>query len=287
MLAAIVLIAVGEGWWWRERVEAGRRAEEKLARLRDEEKTLAAATAADFDAMADLADARAELAVLNLRVADRLERGEVPRQRAEAYFDLATFAARMRTAAAQHGVELAPDEHFGFAEYAGKGPAPALIDAVFLDRLRVEYLLRTLFASRPSRLVSVQRERVETEGAERQRGADDTFEFASTRSVRVPGLLAGRAFKLTFIAGTASVRALLDGFTVSDQPITVRSVEAARIDGAEIRSLANGHSEEPRLLVAGGDSRFTVTVEWVAAERPLAFAEETTADSRGQSERSA
>lgn len=286
VLATIVLIAVGEGWCWRERSEAGRRMEEKLARLTDEEKTLTAAIAADSDAAANLGDARAELGALHLRIANNLEHGEVPRQRAEAYFDLAAFTERMRVAAAQHEVGLAPDERFGFAEYASKGPAPALIEAVFHDRQRVEYLLRTLFASRPSRLVNVQRERMEIEGVEQERATGEAFEFASSRSVRVPGSVAGRAFKLTFIAGTATVRTLLDRFMESDQPIVVRSVEAARIDGVEVTRPALAKDEEPVLLVAGVESRFTVMVEWLAAEGPLPFTAEVGRISRAEGERS-
>jgi hypothetical protein len=227
---------------------------------------------------ADLADCQRQLAALQAeltddgRLADESERVPAPSQRSGAFFDIATFVERMRDLAQRNGVQLKPDERFGFSAYAHEAPESASIPGVFQERIMVQHLMETLIAAHPHELLFVQRERrtpgqpsaSNTAGVAPRRMAGpaaDHFEMDPRISLRVRGAVETRAFRLSFTGHTAVLREWLNRLADSDLPALVRLVEVAPVE-----TTAGGFATaEPGAVppVPRRMSRFTVTVEWI------------------------
>jgi hypothetical protein len=195
----------------------------------------------------------------------------VPVERADAYFDIASFVERMRGHAQIHGVELKPDERFGFADYAHAGPASEEIGVVFSERLAMETLLIALFEARPRQLIAVQRER-RTGGVARARALEsansatvraDYFDWDARASVRRAGTIDARALRISFVSQTGSLRALLNGLIEFESPLIVRAVEVAPATAFVVNKSTDLELKEATPLVPRSYSRFTVTVELV------------------------
>ena len=236
---------------------------------------------------------------LNARGAASGALGEMPPSltSTDIFFDLAALAERMRTEANQKGVKTRMDERFGFSAYARQGPESELIPVVFRQCRVMQYLAEALIEARPDRLLGLQREdplRLTETGKPgataipRPRAgqattpsaagpyASDLFVIDSRVSARVPRQVTTMAFRLTFIAQTATLRAFLNKIAGSDLPMLVRALEVepvAPLDGSALAdnrrlprpdslALSVDTGDEPRSVVPRVLSKFSVTIEY-------------------------
>ncbi|MFI5355936.1 MAG: hypothetical protein ACHQ4G_01235 [Opitutales bacterium] len=207
--------------------------------------------------------------------AHELRNTKLPAERTDAYFDLAAYQERMRAAAESGQVACVPDEQFGFAKYRNGGPEKESIPAVFRQRQVLQYLLETLFAAKPERLVQVRRSAPDASGpADRASGPVDRefLRLPEYRSVAVPGRIATTAFQITFVGETAVLRHWLNRLGEFELPVVVRGVEAAAAAaGAEgtagfkpAGTVLMGPGGAPSAaLVRREPITFTVTLEYV------------------------
>lgn len=245
-------------------------------------------------------------------VANRIAAAAVPASSTDAYFDIAGFVERIRTAANEASIRLDEKNRLGFATYANTGPDRELIAPVFSQRQHIEFLLDALIKSAPVEILSVQRERPYTadqvrqiqEAARNGRPAPvfgpanennvDYFAIDSRTTARVPNFVNASAYRISFRGNTLALRALLNELALFQLPVVVRSVEvapaAAGAGGATVQaapapatlssifgvpaaaSTAAAKAAE-KPLVDQNDSRFTVTVEFVSLVDKNAAAE--------------
>jgi hypothetical protein len=159
----------------------------------------------------------------------------VPPSRTDAYFNLATFVERTRQLADQAGVEIGPEERFGFGAYANEGPDSEYIEAIFKQRRIAEVLLEALFSAKPERLNGISRD--DWERAPDEPGGvrpvtrpgsnkvSETFVIDPQVTARVSDVVRTYAFRLEFVGQTASLRTFMNLVAGSDLPLVVRSVE--------------------------------------------------------------
>jgi len=195
-----------------------------------------------------------------------------PIERADGYFDIASFIERMRESAERRGVTVDQQERFGFSEYAHNGPEVADLPRVYRERCATESLLLQLFETQPHRLLAVQRERRTAADAslnkpERDRGdpaGRDYFDWDPRESVRLPNAVNTFAIRVSFVSQTLSLRLLLNQLAASELPFVVRNVEVAPAERAQV-SLSAGQIDPAGIapLVGRSLSRFTVTVELI------------------------
>ncbi len=230
--------------------------------------------------------------------AAKLAAVSVPASSTDAYFDIANYVERVRASAQQAGIRLPAENRLGFALYASTGPDRDLIEPVFRQRQYADYLMDVLIAARPREILSLQRERPLT-AAQRQQAAaahasgqaapalppaegNDFFNIDARVSARVPGFVDTSSFRLAFVGTTASLRSLLNELARFELPVVVRSVEVEPLGGtagsragqpapsASPFGLFGGDSaeaaakEEEKPIVEQTDSRFVVTVEFIA-----------------------
>ena len=183
----------------------------------------------------------------------------LPATSADAYFELAGFVERMRAQAAARGIELRPAERFGFSNYEHEGPAPELVARVHGQCQRIERLLMLLFASRPSRLLAVRREKPDSAAAHSE---EDFFSRVPALSMGEPGSGDTEAFRLEFVGHTSCLRELLHALAACAPVIVVRNVSVAplREDRSRSAVLARG-ARSVATLVEPAWSKFAVTVE--------------------------
>jgi hypothetical protein len=275
------LLGLGEIGWLAAQVRAADRATRQLQLRRREANALVASapppTAANAALIeSGLAAARRTRDALRAGLAGPPENADSrpPSTRpADAYFELAGYVERMRAHAQRAGVRLEAGEHFGFSDYARSGPGPDSIMAVHRERLAAERLLETLFAARPSRLLSVQREapplaEVASGARSDGNGSLDTFDFPAWLTVRVPGLVNATGFRISFTGTTAVLRDWLNRLVASEATFVVRSVEVDRAQDPEEAALPSADSSRP--WVRHADSRFTVTLEQIELAPPPA-----------------
>jgi hypothetical protein len=234
-------------------------------------------------------------------IATTMAAAMVPASPTDAYFDIANFVERIRTAATEATVKIDEKNRLGFFTYVNTGPERDLIAPVFNQRQHIEYLLRALVAARPAEIVSVQRERPLTPAQQRQideahasgqptpqlfTGGDnnvDYFSIDSRTSARVPGFVNASAYRLTFRGNTLALRALLNELARFELPVVVRSVEVSPLAAGSApvaaaapqqNTLASIFGNAPasatpakpveKPIVEQTDSRFSVTVEFVS-----------------------
>lgn len=205
--------------------------------------------------------------------AERFAAENIPRERTDAYFDLVGFVERLRSLAGRQGVEIEPEEYFGFSDYSKEGPEPPLMGKIFRQRHILEEVLRRLLLSNPARLISV----------ERSGGADKAeWREQSRLSLAVENLVETDFVRIQFTGETASLRSWLnrlaehDGHPI-DLPISVRSVEVQPMRTNERRpnTRVSGNSlvltnELPKVtpLVERRLSEFTVVLEMLEIVDP-------------------
>ncbi len=233
-------------------------------------------------------------------VATRMAAAQVPATPTDAYFDIANFVERIRTAATEAEVKIDEKNRLGFFTYVNTGPERDLISSVFTQRQHIEYLLGALVKARPAEIISVQRERPLTAAQQRQiaeshaagmpppqlfTGGEnnvDYFTIDSRTSARVTNFVNASAYRLTFRGNTLALRALLNELARFELPVVVRSVEVSPLTTgtgsaapAPVRqnSLASIFGGSPdagpaqpveKPIVEQTDSRFAVTVEFVS-----------------------
>jgi len=306
-IMAVLLAGIGvEAWWLRSIRNRERQLEQEIGvRITEIERlhrqrpapneANLRAVRRDFNANARVLATM--LQVLNVTGPEDLEyfAGE-PQTRTDAFFDIATFIDRMRTAALEAGISMREDERFGFAEYIHEGPEPELIRPVYRQRRIVEYLLGKLFEAHPKQVISVQREDprslLHMGAADSPDGAppppkvgdrsgpvhDDYFVIDPQVSARTPNYVDTMAFRLVFSGQTSALRGFLNALAAPEIPLVVRSVEVEPNRDAEQRELSQrrrgprdrrGIAESGAVagdlptipIVAENISRFTVTVE--------------------------
>ena len=280
-LAALTVEAglLHRGWHQLVRVRAG------LAQKKEERATLVRQSPAlnrenELAVQVDLARARPALAelctILQGEEGDELWAAP-PGRSTTAYFDLAAFVEKMRTAAAQAEVKIKPDERFGFSSYANEGPAEGLLPAVFRQRVAAEYIVRALLESRPRTLLGVQRQLPVTVIPHKSSAAktvagkpEDYFDAAGLIPLRVAGRLEGDAFRLEFTGQTPALREFLSTLAAFKLPVVVRSVEVEPLN-AELPAIASATPLAvgvPVPLIAQNFSKFTVVVEMIRLIEP-------------------
>jgi hypothetical protein len=190
-------------------------------------------------------------------------------QRADVFFEVASFVERMRAQAERCGIELKPQEQFGFGDYASASPDIAGSAAILRERMAVEVVLKALFEAHPRELVAVQREGRVTGGngsSHRQppnsvSARADYFEWDLRGSVRVPESINTLAFRVVFIGQTMALRMFLNALGSHELPLLVREVEVAPMPGSASARRGRVDFGQTTALIPQLFSRFTVTVE--------------------------
>ncbi len=285
-LVTLSLVVLAEAWSLQASYAAWRSARRQLDQARREMRAMnglrpvpTAENAALIEE--DLADNRHRLAALQAELAgdgpaaDEWEDALVPLQRSGAFFDIAAFVEKLRDLAEHNGVRLKPDERFSFSAYANEAPESGRISAVFHERMIVQHLLETLIAAHPHEVLLVQRERARQAlgkpasagalaappGRLGGAGAGDYFEMDPRFSLRVPGAVETRAFRVSFTGYTPALREWLNWLADSELPLLVRMVEVAPSEAAAKGVVATADGTGP--LIPRRMSRFVVTVEWI------------------------
>lgn len=307
LLGVCALVGLGECWCIYERFAAARSAAVTLEQKKNELHAMAdllpvptRVVAAAVEA--DLAHGQRTLAAMEAELkgrgpaAERLRVAHPPAARTDAYFDLATFVERTRVLAKKQQVDLKPDAmRFGFSTYANEGPETERIAAVFQQRLVAQYLLEALLETRPTALLSVQRERVLTKAEREARDAavqaakeaaavgqpvgpvmdgsfastpdgPDFFAIDPRASARVPGALDTLAFRFAFTGHTAVLRAFLNKLATFELPVLVREVEVLPASADDVASSA---VEETAAATEPAPASIVLTTE-LPAPRPVA-----------------
>lgn len=306
-LVAIIVVAIGVEAWFvfairrQERV-LEKQLNQKIAEIERLQRQRPGPTDENLRRVRDDFAQNAEVIATmmrSLRVAgpDELEyfKTDEPKDSTDAYFKIVAFVDAMRSNYVAAGILTRPDERFGFASYAEKGPESELVVPVYRQQRIVEYLLNALLAARPRALVSVQREdpsvRLSAQGqpaatpppAARPAGAfsggagraesaavSDYFVIDPQVSARTPGYVDTMAVRITFTGQTNCLRGFMNALTVPEIPLVVRSVEVEPVGGdpsagSQHRSpdrTADGQAPPVDLaIVADNESRFIVTVE--------------------------
>ncbi len=196
---------------------------------------------------------------------------------------------------------------FGFSEYSGVPPRPELVKDLYEQRKIIDFLVKELFKTGPSKLVSVSRgpvkgevtPRPSSEGAlRRERGMavgtetssrssraailpKDVFEIPEQISARVPGVVDTIPIQIVFEGRTPSLRKFLNQIVASKLPIVVRNVEARSIVGQSRAGSATRTSTSRRT----GREMATTTKEDAASSEAIVIPEgfnEVIADNRSE-----
>jgi hypothetical protein len=277
-VAVLVIMIAAEGVWLCREYQTARRAQAALNQKLQEREWLAAQTPAlgeenEEAISADLERARQALADAKAG----LRRGETgrwvepaPAQTLEAYFNIASFVERSRTAANAAQVVLRPDERFGFAAFAHEGPAVELLPLVHRQLLVGETLTGQLIESHPRALLAMRRETAGPGEAAAKNQAEDYFVMDRALSVRRLGEVETVAFRVEFSGQTVTLRNFLTALAALPQPFLVRSVEVEPlpVPMAAVSPVADAPAA-PAPMVRQNLSQFAVIVESVLlAEAP-------------------
>ena len=278
---AVVVVVLAEVWALVAVGQHARLARRRLERDRRELRALLhtapAPTAEVAEAIeADLAEQRETLAMLLSEVAGESStaapsRPIPPRQRSEAYFDLAAMVERLRLQARQCGVRVDLAGRFGFATYRNEAPPVDQLAAIFRERCAVERVVADLLASQPIELLAVQRElagRISKAavGMRRQHAtsaadAGDGFEPDARLLLRQAGVVETTVIRVAFTGATAVLRAFLGRLAQGPGLYVVRAVEVA-----PLASTGPSAPVEDAPLVARAASRFSVVIEAIDLE---------------------
>ncbi len=282
-LAGLLLVA--EGWGLQQTRERARRALTALTESRQEwsrQARLSPAPTVENERALEL-DLETVAAELTIARAAWAGAAAATTSSGDAYFDLAAFREEIRVLAARAQVATRAQEGFGFASHLHQGPAAELAPAVSRQRAVLHYLITTLIAAHPRALLAVRRERPRPEAERLQRRLpqgprpsgsgsflipdqpEDYFEWTDQQSLRVPGQIAGDAFRLEFSGPTSVLRDFLNRLAAGDWPIVVRRVEAGPVEAPDA-GLAPGPRtapEGPAPLLKRNLTRFTVVAEFI------------------------
>lgn len=289
VLAGLCVVAEGVGIYFSHRTMA--KTERRLQNLQREWRTMGqvspAPTEKNATAIAEEVDreeveiSRLRTALMGGKVAEQIREAEIPGTRTDAFFDLAGYVEALRGLAKEQGVALSADERFGFSEYATAGPTEALIPTVFEQRQALDYLLRTLLAAKPERLLHVWRSPPIQEEGEKSNSrslGDDEFILPPKLSLQKKAFLTTQAFRIRFIGETSTLRAWVNRLSHFELPVAVRLIEVAPVKASTRRVQTTRSSASSLVLTADEPvadplvrrepSEFTVTLE-VLALAPL------------------
>ena len=258
----------------------GRRSQRQVQRLRKELRDLMKVSPGlSADNAAQLAVELSALRAASNEIKTRLAGGgdqvrpevstPVRQERADGYFEIASFVERMRDTARISGVALASDERFGFDAFAHAGPGVAERPTVMRQRVAVEHVLRALFSAQPEQLNAVGREPAPVQSgsvAESRSGATGSSAELivpdSRFTVRRQGIVDACAFRVSFTGQTVSLRLLLNELANGEFPLAVTSVdvESATV-ASKTRDSRLSETDVDPPLVARSSSNFTVTIE--------------------------
>lgn len=185
----------------------------------------------------------------------------------EAYFLVRAAQDRMRARALAQGMQLPPDEQFGFADHRRAGPPTEAVRTVLRQLAAVERLLELLGDSRAQALLAVRRERPAglTGGMPvPAQMAADYFVPAAEQLLR-PDITAGDAYRIEFTGTTSVLRSFLHQVAGCPSPLFVRSVEAVPSDPDPNPPTPAAGASPPdwEQIVTPAATRFTVTIELV------------------------
>ncbi len=291
------LLVLGELALIYERFAASRAAEKRLSQRRTDLESMsilmppptrevAAAIEADLEkARQSLASMQAELKGRG-PAAERIRSAKPPAARTDAYFDLATFAEKSRTAAGQHGIDIRPEAaRFGFSAFANEGPTADHIEAVFRQRLIAQYLVDALIEARPRALFSVKREATLGKADRDARAAaissgqpppevhgeegPDYFAIDPRVTARMPGFIDTIPFRFVFTGETAALRSFLNRIASFELPVLVREVEVEPASAEESAAQATVEDAAPAAAEGGVAASVLLTAE-APAPKPVA-----------------
>lgn len=177
----------------------------------------------------------------------------------------------------KHVINLKENEAFGFAQYSGetaRPPADEIAPMVNkqLDILR--FLVKHLYAAKPTAIVAIEREPVTQNKSSDLRGqsnnsntpelAEDLFEVPASITAAVPGNIETTGFKIVFQGHTNSLRTFLNLIADFELPIVVREVEVKSIESSAAlgsntnrRSRSSSQEDIFNELFGGGNSSNT------------------------------
>jgi len=225
---------------------------------------------------------------------------------------LQSFISRMKSFAKTNEVTLQGDEAFGFAKYAIDAVQPPKDLVPLLDRQRqvLQYILRQLIESKPTAILSVERELVEAtpdqnqaRGARNENKNDDVFTIEELVTARSNEFINTFAFRIVFTGRTDVLRTFLNKVSQFELPLIVRSVEVrptseqdvpkaatpergSQNSANDIFALFGGNEPEEaepaaepvddsrKPVITENKSRFTVVVEFVEVEIELGVKKE-------------
>ncbi|QYY36533.1 Amuc_1100 family pilus-like protein [Ruficoccus sp. ZRK36] len=211
---------------------------------------------------------------------------DAPKTEADMLFQLEAFKEQFTKDAADVeplgaaddtvGIQLPDDFNFSFSRFleSGTPPPSKFIPAVFEQKEVLGYLLRKLYDSQPTGILSIQRE-TQVEEIEAQGGAqdnanrrranrnndrdtattskDDEFQIGEL-SARVPGAVETLAFRFVFTGYTPSLRLFLKQLEEFELPLVVRSVEVQPYKASKGARTEPASTNNPFNVFGGGDS---------------------------------
>ncbi len=191
----------------------------------------------------------------------------IPLNPMEAYFELCAMVERLRAVAAEKGMKIKADEHFGFSSYTNEGPAPESLVEVLGQARLVEQAVEILSRAGPPELLAVQREKPGTPVTDHVAEASgDFFKTDARTDLRAKGLIGGQAVRLRFSGTTKVLRDFMNALAAQRRLLIVRGVEAEPAPLSAMRT--KDKSEAPAPFVPQTRSIFSVVVQSLELEAP-------------------
>lgn len=175
-------------------------------------------------------------------------------------------------------IQIPEECAFGFEKYLDASilPEGSIVSKIDKQRQVLGYVLDQLIASDPFSIQSIEREVVEDETLR-----EDGFRIDPKVSARDPGVIDTFAFQLTFTGYTSTLRRFLNSLMEVQLPIVVRKVEVDRSETDlknefdALFSAAESIQSKQKPVVAGTESIFTVTLEFIEVVSTLSPKDET------------
>lgn len=273
----MVLVLGGEGWMLQRAIRRAGQAQTVLRQKGEEQDMLQRRSPSpdeknEQNVVLALTENRERLAAIRTALAGadaRISSAPMPTKSVDAFFEIAGFVEKTRTAATQAQVAVRPDDYFGFGSHASEGPAPEVLSAVWRQRIALGTLLDALLEARPTSLLAVQRERPLARGSAATPKPVAGHEVSADFFVPAPALLLklsekieGDVFRLEFTGHTPVLRDFLNTLVKAPGLFVVRSVEVEPLPDAKSANALRG-IEGAVPVVVPALSRFAVIVEAV------------------------
>ena len=202
-------------------------------------------------------------------VATSMDDGSEQLDPADVYFRLVAYVEGWRRTAVSAGIEVAPDERFGFREYANAGPSPASAAAILRQAAALQLIFDKLIEAQPREILRVQRgRRLESDVSMAQNDrqlesgdSEDHFEVVRRDSTGQFASSPEMTFRVEFIGPASSLRSLLNDYAALGSPVIVRQVEVARATRSRRDDRGREDGSADRLLTEEPLCRFSVVAE--------------------------